>query len=437
MLDETYREAMGRMGPSAAQIEGLWGRLEGATRKRPRHTLRTVLVAAAVCVALAASTLALSPVLRLIMAGHEIPEGFGALAEQMDFQPYSSAMGASVTDKGYTLTVDGIGIDDAFVTLYYTITGEEPIPMQTSAVGGEDFPKIWSMMLRADGTDMEFWGYEQKTELVDEHTLRVVQRNPVMASLPDAVELEIYTDQLFWKLKGDWSLRLTVDRSLPAAESLVAAPNAIVTMDGHEVTVEKVVVAPSGGGIVLSEKGANPQFSRFLLRDDRGNLLIQNYWGSSGSGIRLMSNFIEFYGGRADMTSITLIPWMDDGTSHQVRGSIEDLPLSDEGAANGYTLLSLEVGATKAVGVFQSAGILGESDVYSPDFVLLDAEGVSVDLGHVTYEGFDRDAETGLWTVTLTYPDATEAQRAAVAGVAFWQPSCILLEDQAVTIPLR
>lgn len=111
MLDETYREAMGRMGPSAAQIEGLWGRLEGATRKRPRHTLRTVLVAAAVCVALCATALALSPGFREIIAG--------LLGE---FAPLSQTVeGASATDEGIRVKVVAAIADEKSGTAYLEV----------------------------------------------------------------------------------------------------------------------------------------------------------------------------------------------------------------------------------------------------------------------------------------------------------------------------
>ena len=45
-----------------------------------------------------------------------------------------------------------------------------------------------------------------------------------------------------------------------------------------------------------------------------------------------------------------------------------------------------------------------------------------------------RDMETGNWIVTWSYPEMLAGQ---VAGVCFWQPNCILLEDEAETIPLN
>lgn len=42
-----------------------------------------------------------------------------------------------------------------------------------------------------------------------------------------------------------------------------------------------------------------------------------------------------------------------------------------------------------------------------------------------------------MWTVTLSYPDADPAELARAEQLCFWQPNCILLEDEAVTIPLN
>ena len=45
-----------------------------------------------------------------------------------------------------------------------------------------------------------------------------------------------------------------MDKTAPDGESLVAEPNLTVTVDGQRITVEKVAVAPSGGGLVLSAR---------------------------------------------------------------------------------------------------------------------------------------------------------------------------------------
>lgn len=106
-------------GRMDAILEGL---PEGRRKPGPRRLRRWVVagvLAAALCVG---GVAAASGALELIAR----PGGFGGTAE--GFQPYSAEVGASVTDQGYTLTLDGIGVDEAFITIYATITGEEPIP---------------------------------------------------------------------------------------------------------------------------------------------------------------------------------------------------------------------------------------------------------------------------------------------------------------------
>ena len=67
--------------------------------------------------------------------------------------------------------LDGIGVDEVFITLYATITGEEPIPRNDR---GE--PELWSFSLKAEGKELEFWGRDRETEWVDDYTLKVMQR---------------------------------------------------------------------------------------------------------------------------------------------------------------------------------------------------------------------------------------------------------------------
>lgn len=87
--------------------------------------------------------------------------------------------------------MEGVAIDDAFVALYYTVTGEELIPLS-----GEKLA-LKSLWLSAGGGYLEFWDRVLAVELEDEYTLHAIQRCPVLAVLPDMVELEIYSDEQF------------------------------------------------------------------------------------------------------------------------------------------------------------------------------------------------------------------------------------------------
>ena len=417
------------------RLEGLLEELpERQAARKPRRLRRTVVAAALAAALCVGGVAAASGVMELIAR----PGGFGSAAE--GFQPYSAQVGASVTDQGYTLSLDGIGMDEAFITLYATITGEEPIPKDERGR-----PELWKLRLRAEGKDLEFWGQDQETEWVDDYTLKVSQRCPVARALPEQVELQIYSNELFYGVFGDWSLNLLVDKSAPDGESLVVEPNQAVTLHGGRWKVSKVVVAPSGGGLVLTGAGENPP-RNFFLRDDQGNYLYEESYGLVSRPLLPVSNFIGFYGGRTDMESLTIVPyeWVspdeEAADTHRVYGSLDALPLTDGSAEDGYTLLTLDIGEEQAVATFQTGQGLYQYGGYGgsgTDFTLLDGTGAELELGD-TYLNRDYDQETGLWTVTISYPDADPSELARAEWVWFWQPNDTIrvLEDQAVTIDL-
>lgn len=416
-------------------LEGLLEELpERQAARKPRRLRRTAVAAALAAALCVGGVAAASGVMELIAR----PGGFGSAAE--GFQPYSAEVGASVTDQGYTLSLDGIGVDEAFITLYATITGEEPIPKTERGR-----PELWKLRLRAEGKDLEFWGQDQEIEWVDDYTLKVTQRCPVARALPEQVELQVYSNELFWGVFGDWSLNLLVDKSAPDGESLVVEPNQAVTLHGGRWKVSKVVVAPSGGGLVLTGAGENPP-RNFFLRDDQGNYLYKESYGLVSRPLLPISNFIAFYGGRTDMEFLTIVPYervSPDGEpagNHRVFGSLDGLPLTDGSAEDGYTLLTLDIGEEQAVAAFQTGQGLfqyGGYGGFGTDFTLLDGDGAELELGD-TYLNRAYDRETGIWTVTISYPDADPAELARAEQVWFWQPNDTIrvLEDQAVTIDL-
>ena len=407
---------------------------ERQAARKPRRLRRAVVAAALAAALCVGGVAAASGVMELIAR----PGGFGSAAE--GFQPYSAQVGASVTDQGYTLSLDGIGVDEAFITLYATITGEEPIPKTERGR-----PELWKLRLRAEGKDLEFWGQDQEIEWVDDYTLKVTQRCPVARALPEQVELQVYSNELFWGVFGDWSLNLLVDKSAPDGESLVVEPNQAVTLHGGRWKVSKVVVAPSGGGLVLTGAGENPP-RNFFLRDDQGNYLYKESYGLVSRPLLPISNFIAFYGGRTDMEFLTIVPYervSPDGEpagNHRVFGSLDGLPLTDGSAEDGYTLLTLDIGEEQAVAAFQTGQGLyqyGGYGGFGTEFGLLNGDGAELELGD-TYLNRTYDRETGLWTVTISYPDADPAELARAERVWFWQPNDTIrvLEDQAVTIDL-
>lgn len=110
-LDEKIRERARR--EDCPVPEGFDRRLQARLaalpeqkRVRPRRLYRG-LIAAAAAAALCVAGVAAGP--KLVRLAEQGVEGFHNLARQVEPQPFSAEVGASVTDKGYTLKVEGIG----------------------------------------------------------------------------------------------------------------------------------------------------------------------------------------------------------------------------------------------------------------------------------------------------------------------------------------
>ena len=113
------------------------------------------------------------------------------------------------------------------------------------------------------------------------------------------VELEVYTNELFYGLSGDWSLNLLVDKTAPDGESLVVEPGQRITLDGRWWTVSKAVVAPSGRWTGAHRRGRLSAGELFHPGTIRAIICIQKYYGMVSRPILPVSNFVAFYGGRA------------------------------------------------------------------------------------------------------------------------------------------
>ena len=175
--------------------------------------------------------------------------------------------------------------------------------------------------------------------------------------------------------------------------------------------------------------------TNFVLRDDKGNYLPVISNGSVGGGIGRATNSFEFLGANLDTQSVTLIPCIGPYRSHEVKGALDSLPLTDS-SAGGYTLESLDIDEHRAVATFSFHGPITKSNA---QLSLLLADGTTLDRLTDCFIDYIYDRENGLCITTIEYPDATPEQIAQITSVSFWQPDddLELLEDQAVTINLQ
>lgn len=420
-------------------------------KRCPARTAVCIGIAAALVVGAAAATPAVLQMAQNAIGYFTQNGGSEYAAYQGKYEKYNAAVGLSATNGDQTLTIDNIAVDDSYMMVFYTLKSETPIALE----GTDDNPQTWrtkwtapTFFSQINGKLLDTTGtIENEATMPDAYTLTGVHRIVLKEALPDQFDLVLYDGGSSDINNANFQFEMSVDKSAVAVETLTVEPKQDFTVEfdyksANGVTIpirntpriERVSISPFGSTLALSERAENPLTS-FVLRDDKGNYLPVISNGSIASTIERVTNTFEFIGADPDTKSVTLIPCIDRGDMHEVKGGLDSLPLTDDSAC-GYTLESLDIGERRAVATFSFRGPVTMSNV---QFSLLLADGTSLD--HLTdcFMDFRYDRENELCITTIEYPNATYEQLAQITGITFRQPDddLTLLEDQAVTINLQ
>lgn len=424
---------------------------EQVTPIKKRRTPRTAVcigIAAAMVVGAAAAAPTVLEMARNAIGYFTQNSGSEYAEYQGKYEKYNAAVGMSDTNGDQTLTIDNLAVDDSYMMVFYTLKSKTPIEVRS----GEGVPLStrinWTaptFFAQVNGKQLDTTGaIENEATMPDEYTLTGVHRIVLKEALPDQFDLLLYDSGSSDINDANFQFAMSVDKSTVAVETLTVEPKQDFTVDfsteydgqtfhmHYKPRIERVSISPFGSTITLSEQAEDPM-TNFVLRDDKGNYLPVISNGSVGGGISRATNSFEFLGADLNTKSVTLIPCIGQYRLHEVKGALDNLPLTDD-STGGYTLESLDVGEHRAVATFSFHGPITESNA---QFSLLNADGTELDAD--CYIDYAYDRENSLCITTLEYPDATPEQIAQITGVCFWQPDddLELLEDQAVTINLQ
>lgn len=372
---------------------------------------------------------------------------------QGKYEQFNAAVGASQTADGVTLTIDNIAVDDSYMSIFFTLSSETPLEQPGTDSDPESWRAEWAAPVfwaEVDGKELDTTGWiNNEAYFADDCTLKGIHRLPLKEALPDQFDLLLYTGDTDHLADSKMQFALSIDKS--TVSGLTVAPEQDFTVrytresdSGGTYTVdrtpriERISISPLSSTLTLSEDvsgGDSMPFDGFVLRDDKGSYLPVLPTGLTADRIGRSVNLFEFIGADEETKSITLIPIQWSYHSHEVKGALDALPLTDD-CDNGLTLESLEVGADKAVATFTTRGAVWQT---GGSFQLTDADGNALSFNKFAAIDGYTDRETGKIIATLYYPNATEEEVAQIAGVSFWQPDddMVLLEEQAVTIELQ
>ena len=433
-----------------ALLRDLPAQITPIKKRRPARTVLCIGIAAALVVGAAAAAPTVLEMARNTISYFTQYSGSQYAEYQGKYEKYNAAVGMSDTNGDQTLTIDNLAVDDSYMLVFYTLKSKTPIEVRS----GEGVPLStrinWTaptFFAQVNGKQLDTTGaIENEATMPDEYTLTGVHRIVLKKALPDQFDLVLYDGSSSDINDANFQFAMSVDKSAVAVETLTVEPKQDFTVDfstefdgqtyhlHYEPRIERVSISPFGSTITLSEQAEDPM-TNFVLRDDKGNYLPVFSNGSVGGGIGRATNSFEFLGANLDTQSVTLIPCIGPYRSHEVKGALDSLPLTDS-SAGGYTLESLDIDEHRAVATFSFHGPITKSNA---QLSLLLADGTTLDRLTDCFIDYTYDRENGLCITTIEYPDATPEQIAQITGVSFWQPDddLTLLEDQAVTINLQ
>lgn len=432
-----------------------------AGKSKTRAGFKVLLLASAFLVVTAVTAWASPAVQRMAhgLIAYFSPGQESAYSSQKEvFQKYNSTVGAAVQDRGITLKIDNIAVDDGYIHVFYTVQSTSPLTL----AGSEDNPTAWRLQwtapvlyLRADGKDIALPALiEREAYLENTTTLKGMERFPVVQALPANFRLEIWTERIF-NVQGNWRVALDIDKSAVQAATLAVTPGIQTVVTGgwdkpssHEITVERVLISPFGSQLVLKEKSVDGSLlgeETFALRDDRGRFLDivpSQRWTAPDQQSREVTNSFEFLNGSPGIKSLTLIPLafklkksvQSDGSFSPALSTapFEQVPFRLEQNAKGAIVVDgIDLNEQGMRITYHSDGILGP-----PYFFLLDENGREIEELKLAVER-SVDRQNGRQIITYTFTNRPSAVKIAqIKRLGTLTYDLKLRTEEQIVIPL-
>lgn len=460
------------------RVDTLLKNINTTAKRTKKRTSMKVLVAAAVVTVLTTASVFAAPVIT-DMAGGVIsyfnPSAdsnnsnasidsydFKYLSQKATFEKFNSKVGASVTDKGIKLTIDNIAVDDNYINVFYTATSSSPIKIPGDA--SSETPLNWRIhsaaavfSFKADGKFIEpATNIDVEAQMINETTLKGMHRFSLTKSLPDKINLEIYTNRVA-NVEGSWYIPLIVDKTNPKSTTLTVTPNlkASVTTGiknkyTHDITIDKVSISPFGSKIDIIENAKSDNIlEAFVLISDTGKYLNVigsdskwehhgNYDKKSSTRNATVTTSFEFMGGTTDMKSIKLIP-LGAGTDSDnlpapklISKPISDgFPIRLEQSKNGTIVIDdLKITKDSAIITIHTEGV-----VLLPSINLLDENGKHLNMDIFRDTAYDRQNSRTI--LTYRFKGASDQDIAKIKKLGIYTQTVELNEADAITIPLK
>ena len=224
---------------------------------------------------------------------------------KFQYLDYTTQVNQSVTDQGYTLTVNEVVADDNLIVVSYTAKSTKPFSKDFS-----DMPNVFGDLTQSGKLLTNGTG---QGKLLDEFNYAgYVSYFVGKDSLPKELDLK-FTVNLIDTTHGKWNFSFTVSKST-SKESKVVYPKVAAALPFAKLKVSKVVLSRSVNSLIFNLTYPNKVYNyKFLVLDDKGKALYvignEREEGHSNGTTSIKTNLF-FVKGKEELKEITLIPFI-------------------------------------------------------------------------------------------------------------------------------
>lgn len=415
MLNNDFEKVFSRLEPDDALKSKIMDRMEnGEIKKSTRNNIRRMFaIAACVAVAGISTAFAAGNIISYFQSEQAVDiTSMDALAE------YNEEVGATVSNFGYTLTLDNLATDDNFMHVFYTLKKDNAVMTE------QDYYNFW-FLCRINGKLANFGNHnEEEVYLSEDGSYKgVIKLNIADMDVPDTFTLEMYSEPAIMKeesnFEGDYLyndntvltdadkakllyVSTTAKKSSVETKSVVKEVNkkfsftyydAIDDDEGNVSNVEKtgegeisrVVFSPFGSQLVVKDKFegyGGMKISGCAIFDENGQSLdVLNTDLSGGRADVDCINKIEFLKADANTKALKIVPvkgTMDYNDEKSTVQQIGTYPLTYKTSAYGSVVVT---DIRFSDGMFEIDYYKDGFSLWDPNFHTMDKDGNIVEPG--------------------------------------------------------
>ncbi len=416
MHNSDFENIFSKIEPDDALKSRIMDRMEnGEMKKSTRNNIRRM-VAIAACVAIAgiSTAFATGSVISYFQSDRAVDiTSMEALAQ------YNDEVGATVSNFGYTLTLDNLATDDNFMHIFYTLKKDN------AAMTEEDYYNFW-FLCRINGKLANFGNHnEEKAYTTEDGAYRgVIKLNIADMEVPDTFTLEMYSEPVTMtkensSFEGDYLFNdntvltdddkakllyvsTTAKKSSVETKSVVKEVNKkfpfiyydeIYDENGNESSVEKqgegeiskVVFSPFGSQLVVKDRFegyGGMKVSGSAIFDENGQSLDVLNTDLSGGRVGIdCTNKIEFLKADANTKALKIVPLKNTMSYNDEKTTVQQIgtyPLTFKTSDYGSVVVT---NIRFSDGAFEIDYYKDGFSLYDPAFHTMDKDGNIIEPG--------------------------------------------------------